>query len=69
MKNWDVATLAKYPYEKTFDKSIIYYRPGYEEEAKKIDAAIPGPQKMVQTEKMAEDINITVLVGKDQVGR
>lgn len=69
MKNWDVATLAKYPYEKTFDSTIIYYRPGYEVEVKEIEAAIPGPQKTVPTDKMAEDINITVLVGKDQVGR
>jgi hypothetical protein len=69
MKNWDVATLATYPYEKTFDSTIIYYRPGYEEEAKEIEAAIPGPQKIVPTDKMAEDINVTVLVGKDQVGR
>ena len=68
MKNWDVATLAKYPYEKTFDSTIIYYRPGYEAEVKEIEAAIPGPQKMVPTDKMAEDINITVLVGKDQIG-
>ena len=69
MKNWDVATLAKYPYEKTFDSTIIYHRPGYEEEAKEIEAAIPGPQKVVPTDKMAEGINVTVLVGKDQVGR
>ncbi|MDD5223821.1 MAG: DUF799 family lipoprotein [bacterium] len=69
MKNWDVATLAKYPYEKTFDSTIIYYRPGYEVEVKEIEGAIPGPQKTVPTDKMAEDINITVLVGKDQIGR
>jgi len=69
MKNWDVATLAKYPYDKTFDSTIIYHRPGYEAEAKEIEAAIPGPQKIVPTDKMAEDINVTVLVGKDQVGR
>ena len=69
LKNWDVNTVAKYPYDKTFDATIIYYRPGYEAEVKEIEAAIPGPQRMVPTDKMAPDVNITVLVGKDQIGR
>jgi TolB-like protein len=69
LKNWDVDTVAKYPYDKTFDSTVIYYRPDYEEEAKEIEAAIPGPQRMIPTDKMTANVNVTILVGKDQIGR
>lgn len=69
MKNWDVATLAKYPYKKTFNTTTIYCRNGYEPEARKIEAEIPGSQKVTTTEKMASDVHITILVGKDQIGQ
>ena len=69
MKNWDVATLAKYPYKRTFPTTTIYCRNGYEPEARKIEGEIPGPQKVTTTEKMAKDVHITILVGKDQAGQ
>jgi len=68
MKNWDVATLTTYPHGRTMERSTIYYRPGYEREARNIEKEIPGPQKLEQSERMEPRVHITIIVGRDLIG-